>query len=163
MSSKLTSGERTLIAKWQKLGHTQRSIVRSLCRSPSTISSELRRNKAAYATTEEFWVRGSNADELFRRRRSAASQKMRLKSRVIRHFTELHLKEARWSPEAIAGRLRRLGVGISAEAIYQFINAERPDLKECLLIAGRSRRRRRSGMRHRKVKLPAAPKRSIEL
>lgn len=163
MSSKLTSDERTLIAKWKKLGHSLRSIARSLGRAPSTISSELRRNRAAYETTEEFWIRGSNADELFRERRRAASQKMRLKSGVIRHFTELHLKEARWSPEVIAGRLRRLGYRISAEAIYQFINIERPDLKECLLIAGRSRRRRRSGKRHRSVKLPAAPKRSIEL
>jgi IS30 family transposase len=163
MSSKLTCGERTLIAKLKKLGYSVRSIAGTLGRAPSTISSELRRNSTAYDTAEEFWVRASNADQLFRERRSAASQKMRLKSRVIRHFVELHLKEARWSPEVIAGRLGRLGYCISPEAIYQFINEERPDLKECLLIAGRSRRRRRSGKRHRCPKLPAAPKRSIEL
>jgi IS30 family transposase len=88
---------------------------------------------------------------------------MRLKRQEIRHFVELHLRQAQWSPEIIAGRLKRLGYPISAEAIYQFIYIERPDLKGSLLIAGRSKRRRRNGKRHRAKPIPAAPKRSIEL
>lgn len=137
-------------------------MAKALGRAPSTVSAELRRNSKAYDTSEESWVRGIHADHLFRERRRIASQRMRLKSEVILNFVLLHLKEARWSPELIAGRLTRLGYPLSGEAIYQFINAERPDLKECLLIAGKSRRRRRSGKRHRKLQLPAAPKRSIE-
>jgi IS30 family transposase len=162
MRNKLTREERILLSKWKKLGYSIRLIAVNLGRAPSTISNELRRNKTAYESGEPFWVRGGAADELFRRRRSAASRKMRLKSRVIRHFVELHLQEARWSPEIIAGRLSILGYKISAEAIYQFINVERPDLKGCLLIAGKSRRRRRTGKRARRLKQPAASKRSIE-
>jgi IS30 family transposase len=88
---------------------------------------------------------------------------MRLKSPEIRNYVELHLRLAHWSPEVIAGRLRRLGYRISAEAIYQYINIESPELKSSLLIAGRYRRRRIAGKRHRAHPKAASPKRSIEV
>jgi len=165
MASKLSSDERVLIAKWKKLGNSIRSIAKSLGRAPSTISSELRRNDAAYAAAREFWVQGRSADALFRARRSQASKKMRLKRVEIRHFVELHLKEAHWSPEAIAGKLKRLGYPISAQSIYNFIDFEgRHDLNACLLVRGKSRRRRCPGRKRRApLKVAAPPKRSIEL
>jgi IS30 family transposase len=81
----------------------------------------------------------------------------------IQNYVELHLRAAQWSPETISGKLKRLGYHISAEAIYQYINTERPALKSSLLIAGKSRRRRRAGKRQRIRIIAAAPKRSIEL
>jgi IS30 family transposase len=56
-----------------------------------------------------------------------------------------------------------MGQPISAEAIYQWINAERPDLKSSLLIAGKSRRRRRAVAVSRVRPQAASPKRSIDL
>jgi len=56
-----------------------------------------------------------------------------------------------------------MGQPISAEAIYQWINAERTDLKSSLLIAGESRRRRRAVAASRVKPQAAAPKRSIDL
>jgi len=165
MASKLSGNERVLIAKWKKLGHSLRSIAISLGRAPSTISAELKRNASAYAGADEFWVRGRNADALFRARRRQASRKMRLKSAEIRHYTELHLKEAHWTPQIIAGKLTALGLPITAQSIYNFIDAEtRHDLNACLPIRGKSRRRRCPGRKRRSPpKTPAPPKRSIEL
>lgn len=163
MTSKLDREERILISKWRKLGHSIRSIAKSLGRAASTVSTELRRNRAAYVADEPFWKRAEIADQLFRERRSRASRKMRLKSEEIRWYVDFHLRLTDWTPQLIAGKLGTLGYRISAEAIYQFINIERPDLKQYLLVAGKSRRRRMTGKRHRKLKQPAAPKRSIEL
>jgi IS30 family transposase len=112
---------------------------------------------------DDFYTQAQRAQEAAHARRVAASrEKMRLKSKTIRHYVELHLREARWSPEIIAGRLTILGFKISDEAIYNFINIECPELKSCLHIAGRSRRRRRA-RQERRHKSPAAPKVSIEL
>jgi IS30 family transposase len=63
------------------------------------------------------------------RRVTASKQKMRLKTEEIRWYAEFHLRHAQWSPETIAGKLTAMGYPISAEAIYQWINHERPDLK----------------------------------
>lgn len=57
-----------------------------------------------------------------------------------------------------------LGYPITAQSIYNFIDAEgRHDLNACLLIRGKSRRRRSPGRKRRGPKKEAAaPKRSIE-
>ena len=53
---------------------------------------------------------------------------------------------------------------ISAQSIYNFIDAEgRHDLNTCLPVRGKARRRRSPARKHRKpLPLPAAPKRGIE-
>lgn len=162
MGTKITSDERMLIAKWTRLGHSIRSVAATLGRAPSTVSAELKRNVAAYAAPGEFWVRARSADVLFRTRRSQASKRMRLKCQEIRHYVELHLRLARWTPEAIAGNLKRLGFQICAESIYLWINQERPDLKSSLWVAGKERRRRCTGRKRRVQPVAAASKRSIE-
>lgn len=165
MAKKLSGDERLLIAKWRKLGSSIRSIAANLGRSPSTVSTELKRNAAGYAAPGAFWVQGRSADALFRDRRRQASKKMRLKSKAIRHYVELHIREAHWTPEVIAGKLTQLGYAISDQAIYDFIDAEgRHDLNACLPIRGRARRRRVPGRKRRApLKVAAAPKRSIEV
>lgn len=161
---KLNKAERVKLYQLQRLRYSARRIGRELNRSHSTVLRELKRNASEIDKHGDYITRASQAQEATQqRRRTASSRKMRLKSESIRHYVELHLSAARWSPETIAGKLTLLGFSISYEAIYQFINEERPDLKPCLLIAGKSRRRRRSGKRPRRMKQPAAPKRSIEL
>ena len=164
-NKKLNRSERLQIYKMKRLGSSIRAISRELGRSHSTIIREFRRNIQALTLPEDYITQANVAHVLAHKRRSIASKrKMRLKCSEIRWYVEFHLTQAQWSPEVIAGALTRLRYPISGEAIYQFINIERPDLKKCLLIAGKYRRRRVSGKRHRgPKKWPAAPKRSIEL
>ena len=161
---KLKKEERARLFRMRRFRYSARAIARELGRSHSTILRELKRNASAIDPQADYYTQAQKAHESAYRRRSAASKgKMRLKCPEIQNYVELHLKGAEWSPEIIAGRLGRLGYHISAEAIYQYINIERPDLKSSLLIAGKSRRRRRAGKRHRVRILPAATKRSIEV
>lgn len=162
-NEKLTKTERIRLYELKRLGYSCRAIARELNRSHSTVLRELKRNAKAVDLHEDYITQAQQANEAAHNRRSSASKmKMRLKNPTIRHYTEFHLKQSHWSPEIIAGKLTSLGYKISAEAIYQFINIDRPDLKSCLLIAGKSRRRRRCGKTHRIRPVPAAPKRSIE-
>ena len=149
----------------RKLQYGIREIARELHRSHSTISRELKRNGNKLDRNVSYYTQAEIAHTEAVKRRSIASRgKMRLKCDPIRHYVELHLREARWTPATIAGALGRHGYRISAEAIYQFINYERPELKSSLWVAGRSRRRRCAGKQHRfrQRQQAAAPKRSIE-
>ena len=80
----------------------------------STVSRELRRNN----------IRGRynyvKADEMSAtRRRNAGTQfkkiKKQLENRILKGFRNF------WSPEQISGRLKREGISISHEAIYQYV------------------------------------------
>lgn len=140
-----------------------RGIARELGVSHSTIIRELERNREVIDRHDDYYTQAQKAQEATHQRRVAASKKkMRLKSEEIRWYTEFHLSKAQWSPEIIAGKLTLLGSPISAEAIYQWINTERSDLKSCLRIAGKSRRRRRATPCSKEKPQAAAPKRSID-
>jgi len=115
----LTSGERYAIAALKRQGYTKAEMARALGRHPSTIGRELRRNErsgGAYVALV--------ADQMCRARRS--------RSRRNRRFTAedwalvvAHLEEE-WSPEQIAGRLKRRGkLRISHETIYWHIWEDR--------------------------------------
>ena len=141
-----------------------RGIAREIGVSHSTVIRELKRNSHVIGRHEDYYTQAQKAQEATHQRRVTASKKkMRLKTKEIRWYTEFHLKQAQWSPEIIAGKLTVMGQPISAEAIYQWINAERPDLKSSLLIAGKSRRRRRAVAVSRVRPQAASPKRSIDL
>lgn len=141
-----------------------REIARELGVSHSTVVRELKRSSEVFDPHDDYYTQAHKAQEAAHQRRVAASkQKMRLKTEEIRWYAEFHLRHAQWSPETIAGKLTAMGQPISAEAIYQWINHERPDLKSSLLIAGKSRRRRRATLVVRPKPQAAAPKRSIDL
>jgi len=165
-AKKLTKEERNRLYKLLRMSPklSMRGIARELGRSHSTVIRELRRSSQVIDKHSDYYTQAQKAQEAAHQRRVTASKKkMRLKSETIRHYAELHLREAQWSPEIIAGKLTLMGYRISAEAIYQWINIERPDLKSSLLVAGRSRRRRRAVTARRHRPLAAAPKRSIEV
>ncbi len=97
-------------------GWNQAQIARQLGRHKSTISRELRRNCSPW----DGFYRPSRAVEQANGRRS--------QSRRNRHFTKrdlrrvIRLLEEDWSPEQIAGRLRRDRIlSISHETIYRYI------------------------------------------
>lgn len=163
---KLTKADRLELYRLNRMSPklSLRGIARELGVCHSTVIRELRRSSKVFDRHDDYYTQAQKAQEAAHQRRVAASkQKMRLKTKEIRWYAEFHLRNVQWSPETIAGKLTFLGHPISAEAIYQWINHERPELKGSLLIAGKSRRRRRTVVVARPKPQAAAPKRSIDL
>jgi transposase, IS30 family len=111
----LTSEERYALSALRRQGLSQAEIGRTLGRHPSTIGRELKRN-----SRKDGGYRPFTAGEMTRGRRGRSRRNWRfgepewalVLSRLARH----------WSPEQIAGRLRREKLlCISHETIYRYI------------------------------------------
>jgi IS30 family transposase len=120
MYRQVTYAERYTLALLRQRGVSAAEIARTLGRHRSTIGREVRRNRAA----SDGGYRPQLADWYARGRRS--------RSRRNRRFGPADLGlvrgllERQWSPEQIAGRLRREGrLQISHETIYRWIWADR--------------------------------------
>src|SRR5215207_6776565 len=114
----LSLDDRCEIARLSANGSSIRQIAAALDRSPSTISRELKRNSGA-----QVGYRSSYANQKTRARRWKGSRLERdasLRAAVIERLA------SGWSPEQIAGRLRREQGRkvISYETIYRFIYAQ---------------------------------------
>lgn len=114
----LSLDERCEIARLQGNGCSVRQIAAALDRSPSTISRELKRNSGA-----QVGYRPSYASQQTRTRRWKGSRLERdesLRAAVLERLA------SGWSPEQIAGRLRRERGGkvVSHESVYRFIHAQ---------------------------------------
>lgn len=92
-------------------------------RSPSTVSRELQRN-----LTKRGRYNPKTAHEMAMERRERVVRNTALKPGVLETAIKL-LKEKRWSPEQISGHLRKKGIKISKERIYQHIRRH-PELAE---------------------------------
>lgn len=116
----LTVRERETIQRglWRK--ESVRSIARKLGRSHSSVVRELKRVVPA----RPFRYNSRRAHERALVKRKSRGRADRLKNDRVRTYVVEHLK-LRWSPEQIAGRLKRDKIGsISPEAIYQFVYAQ---------------------------------------
>jgi IS30 family transposase len=108
--------ERSALAALRTTGVGLGAIARHLGRHRSTVWRELQRNRAPY----DGWYRAGRAEEraVARRRRSRRNSQFGIKewTRVERLLCE------QWSPEQVAGYLRRRGeLCISHETIYRHI------------------------------------------
>ena len=83
--------------------------------SPSTISRELRRNR-----TKQGHYNPKLANEMAKEKRERVVHNSALKPGVLKRAIDL-LKQKRWSPEQISGYLKKQGICISKERIYQEI------------------------------------------
>ncbi len=112
----LTLTERYHISLFLERGCTQKEIAEELGVHPSTISREIRRNWDTHTDKYEYTTAHFNTE--YRHR-------YKPKYTVIKPQIESYIREklkAGWSPEQIAGRMQRDGIGsISHETIYQFI------------------------------------------
>lgn len=119
----LTEEERNIIVVMVNRGKSIYDIARELGRNPGTISREIKRNhgKKRY--------RANLAHERSVKRHHNAHKHQRLKTNALRLEVESMLAKG-WSPELIAGRLRKRTdlPSISHEAIYQWIYAGAPHL-----------------------------------
>lgn len=163
--------ERGVIAAMKSRNESARSIARELKRSPSTISRELKRN--GYRDPEQVVMgrptlgydavrAGQRARRLLRKPRRI--RKLRRQSRLWRSVRGLLAQ--RWSPQQIAGKLRRdhpndASWHVSHETIYTAIYAmPRGALRReltLLLRQSQGRRRRRSRGENRRGKMSDLP------
>ena len=152
----LTFAEREEIALARARGETIRVIARRLGRSPSTISRELRRN-----ADRGGGYRATTAHALAYERASRPKPAKLAANLALRELVQDDLLK-RYSPEQIAGRLRRQfpddpEMWVSAETIYQSLyvqsrGALRRELTRCLRT-GRALRQpgRHAGQRKSRI------------
>ncbi len=144
---RLTEHEREEISRQLSQGRRLNEIARSLGRSSSTLSREVRRNatgRSAYRASTAQWRAVSRARAPRRRRRLEVSP-------VLQAYVFARLRE-RWSPQQIARRLAidyrdDVTMRISHETIYTYLyvlprGALRKELLSCLRQKRRQRRRR---------------------
>ncbi len=144
----LSGHERDHLSVLKGQGHSLRDIARALGRDVGTISRELRRNRSsprhgfylAHAAQEKAVVRWQRA-----------VRRTRLRDPWARQYIGRQLRRG-WSPELIAGRMRRLRSRrtFSHEAIYQWIYAEVRHLIPCLARSFKRRQRRGYSRKHSK-------------
>lgn len=145
--SQLTLVERDQLSTLRVQGHSLRAIAKRLGRDASTISRELRRNRALIYNA----YGGGSAHRRAELRKREAGRRPRLKHAKIRSYVKRKLR-AGWSPEQIAGRLpqQQPGLQISHEAIYQYIYSLTTRRVENLVpfLARAHKRRQLKGHRH---------------
>lgn len=136
MYSHLTQPQRIELSLLVRIGHSQRSVAAVLGVSPSTVCRELQRNRAFSGGYHAADARRQAAA-----RRCAANQRFR---KLLGHHElaalVVHKLGLQWSPEQIAGWLRRQGrrVRVCAQTIYDWLYTARRDL----LIHLRSQKQR---------------------
>lgn len=121
--TQLRLAERERLYALREQGMSLRSIAKELGRSHTSLSRELRRN-VKYG--REYF--GNEyipciAAELAQKRGTRQRKKASLKNSTIYLYVRKHLINDGWSPETIAGRLKRdhPGQSITKETIYHYI------------------------------------------
>lgn len=130
-----------------------RYIAKTLKRSPSSISRELRRNFPK--EFKRYTPRLAHERALFKR--TCRGRTERLKTHHLRTYVITHLKEG-WSPVQVGAMAKKENIGhISHEAIYQFVYAQihrngwgelRPGHEDLrMFLRRKQKRRQKKGMR----------------
>jgi IS30 family transposase len=153
---KLTRTERIIIARLKDKGFSNRRIARVLGWSVSTIGREIKRNRFRGNFYEPLHAQAKTE----RRRKRAWAAKRPLKNRKIYAYVLEKLRDG-WSPEQIAGRLRRQhpedkSWWICHETIYRFIYHPK-NKDKCwweYLRRKQKRRRERKGRKARRARIP---------
>jgi transposase, IS30 family len=138
----LSPEERYMLAALRRQGFNQAEIARSLGRHRSTVCREVRRN----STRADGRYRAFNAQERTNGRRSRSRRNRRFSAEDFALVGELLCRQ--WSPEQVAGYLRRTGrLAISHETIYRHVWRDKKDggLLHTHLRGARKRRRKRYG------------------
>ena len=109
--NQLTQDQRYQISYWKAMGHNGKEIAHEIGVHKSTISRELKRNSCEHS------YRPKQANE------KAIGRKAKTKPKIMKSTWELVEEKLRddWSPEQVSGWLKRYGIRISHEWIYQHI------------------------------------------
>jgi IS30 family transposase len=144
--TQLTREQRYQIKALLDIGHSQSEVAQQLEVNKSTISREVRRNRG------QRGYRPKQAHEMaLERRREKAQTRICLESWAL---VEEKIR-ADWSPEQISGRLKKEGIAISHEHIYQHIYADqRAGGALWTHLRCQKKRRKRYGKHERRGKIP---------
>lgn len=133
----------------------QKDIAQWMGVAESTISRELNRNGGG----ENYEARRAHSMAAKRRKSAKRKTKKLLTDEFVHEYVEEKLKLL-WSPEQIAGRLRKAwGIVICHETIYQFIYEEIPEWKKYLRQKKGKYRRRHSTLERAKAREEAKKQR----
>lgn len=152
----LTLKQRFQLETLLKTIQVQKDIALWIGVDPGTISRELSRNSYG-----EYDARKADAKNRQRRKYAKGKTKKLLTDEFIHDYVEEKLK-VYWSPEQIAGRLKKdFGITICHETIYQFIYEEMPEWKK-YLRQKKGKYRRRHGTKEREKAREEAKKQRID-
>lgn len=141
-----TLEERKYLEKLLSEGMSMRKIAGILERSPSTISREIKRNRAKYKPrriTNRYWYNHWRAHNLYTRRRRADKLRAIQQDSKAWNFIVDGLNHF-WSPEAICGRWKLLYPDqkpLHFSTIYRYINREEfPNIRRNTHLRRRGKR-----------------------
>jgi len=120
--AKLSAKERDLIAIWYGQKVSIRQIAKQLKRYPSTVLREIRRNSFKDRFNHQEYYVAIHAQSRTQERKSLAGKRHPLRNAKVYAYVLVKLRQG-WSPELIAGRLRKIygKTIICHETIYRFI------------------------------------------
>lgn len=151
MYTQFTKERRIELATLLKAGYTPRDSAKQLGMNKSSVTREIRGNKCP-----DGIYRGARAHQrhLVRRKQAKFTSKKIENNDSLQQYIKKRLKK-RDSPEQIAGRMKRLGIGdrISHETIYRWIFKEVPEAKQYLRrisVKGKYRRKRGTKQREKR-------------
>lgn len=130
--------ERRVIARCRRAKMTYRELGVVLDRNPGAICREVNRNMNSHG---RYWARGAQRKANVRALRPKPAK---LDERRLYRMVKHRLKKWRYSPAATAADLRRVGIQISHETIYQGIYRHRFGDPRSVLCRPRRRRKRRT-------------------
>ena len=138
----LNERERAVLEQSLLQGQSLRAVAKTLKRSPSSLSREMKRNGKRVGRSRKPLYESAKAQERARKRFKESHRKVRLKNSWIQEYVIAKLLN-RWSPELIAGRLSLdyPDLRISHETIYQWIYDQG---REYIRYLAKKRRLRRS-------------------
>lgn len=145
--SHLSAGERDEIAGLRREGAGVGEIARRIGRDKSTVSRELARNGRGGRYGAATAQRRADA------RRAACRPHRRLDDPGLRAEVALRIRDLRWSPQQVDGRMRREAGGacvVSLSTIYRAIARGELDPPGCAPAERTRRRLRRRGRRARR-------------
>ena len=156
---KLTKTDRILIGELKDKGYSNKKVAKVLGRSVSSIGREIRRN-SYQGKWSRFYEPLHAQAKAEKRKEKAWGAKHPLKNPKLYAFVLAMLRDS-WSPEQIAGRLKRdhpedKNWWICHETIYRFIY--HPENKDQAwweyLRRKQKRRRKKSGRKAHRVRIP---------
>lgn len=156
----ITHAKRIELAALRRARMKQKDIAKMLGLNPSSICRELKRNGAKHG---KYSAR--KAQQKYAHRRMKMNQRFRKieQDEKLKNYILRKLKRY-WSPEQIAGRLKRehRRTIICHETIYEFIYEKRLDLAQYLRCR-KGKYRRRHGTRKREQEREKLRKRRIDI
>lgn len=126
MGNKLTYYDRQQIALWHRVGLNAKRIAEKIGKDRTVIWRELKRNSGCYLPYD-----AGNAHYFAKRRARKTNKPILEKDSALHDYVVKKLEED-WSPEQIAGRIKKhspeqlANKKISHEAIYQYIYDKEP-------------------------------------